>query len=104
LVLSLQRLRIPGRLIENERPVGELAESLGLRDSTVSRRLSLLRSGGWVRAPGRADHLGFDCQSASTARSRNPVRDLLQARLHVRAVRAAAQVTMIVNAARMETH
>ncbi|MBI1214395.1 MAG: metalloregulator ArsR/SmtB family transcription factor [Alphaproteobacteria bacterium] len=37
------RLMIVCKLIEGERPVGELASELGLRDSTVSQHLSLLR-------------------------------------------------------------
>jgi DNA-binding transcriptional ArsR family regulator len=37
------RLLIVCQLIENERSVGELAEFLGVRDSTVSQHLALLR-------------------------------------------------------------
>jgi len=37
------RLLIVCQLIEKERSVGELAEFLGLRDSTVSQHLALLR-------------------------------------------------------------
>ncbi|MGF0537511.1 ArsR/SmtB family transcription factor [Agrobacterium sp. ES01] len=37
------RLLILCQLIESERSVGQLAEFLGIRDSTVSQHLSLLR-------------------------------------------------------------
>jgi DNA-binding transcriptional ArsR family regulator len=42
------RLMIVCRLIEGERSVGELAELLGLRQSTISQHLSLLRKDGVV--------------------------------------------------------
>jgi len=44
------RLLILCQLTEGERSVGELAEFLALRDSTVSQHLSLLRRDGLVRA------------------------------------------------------
>src|SRR5262249_41762809 len=44
------RLLILCRLTEGERSVGDLATFLGLRDSTVSQHLSLLRRHGLVRA------------------------------------------------------
>jgi DNA-binding transcriptional ArsR family regulator len=44
------RLLIVCQLIDGERSVGELAESLGLRDSTVSQHLALLRKDGLVAA------------------------------------------------------
>lgn len=37
------RLMIVCRLVDGERSVGQLAEALGLRDSTVSQHLALLR-------------------------------------------------------------
>lgn len=43
------RLLILCQLAEGERSVGDLAEFLGLRDSTVSQHLSLLRRDGLVR-------------------------------------------------------
>jgi len=46
------RLMILCQLIEGERSVGELAELLDLRDSTVSQHLALLRKDGLV-APRR---------------------------------------------------
>ncbi len=42
------RLSILCRLVDGERSVGELAEFLGLRDSTVSQHLALLRKDGLV--------------------------------------------------------
>jgi len=42
------RLLILCQLIEGERPVGELAAFLGVRDSTVSQHLALLRKDGLV--------------------------------------------------------
>jgi len=44
------RLLIVCQLIDGERSVGELAEFLGLRDSTVSQHLALLRKDGLVAA------------------------------------------------------
>lgn len=44
------RLLILCQLTEGERSVGDLAEFLGLRDSTVSQHLSLLRRDGLVRS------------------------------------------------------
>ena len=38
------------QLIEGERSVGELAAFLGIRDSTVSQHLALLRRDGLVEA------------------------------------------------------
>ncbi len=47
------RLLILCSLVEGERSVGQLAEALGLRDSTVSQHLALLRKDGLV-APRRS--------------------------------------------------
>jgi ArsR family transcriptional regulator, virulence genes transcriptional regulator len=44
------RLMIVCRLLEHERSVGELAEFLKIRDSTVSQHLALLRKDGLVAA------------------------------------------------------
>jgi DNA-binding transcriptional ArsR family regulator len=44
------RLLIICQLIDGERSVGELAEFLNLRDSTVSQHLALLRKDGLVAA------------------------------------------------------
>jgi ArsR family transcriptional regulator, virulence genes transcriptional regulator len=47
-IANRHRLMILCRLLEGERAVGELAELLGLRDSTVSQHLALLRKDGLV--------------------------------------------------------
>lgn len=44
------RLLLVCNLLDRERSVGELAEALELRDSTVSQHLALLRKDGLVRA------------------------------------------------------
>jgi DNA-binding transcriptional ArsR family regulator len=44
------RLMIICQLVEGERSVGDLAELLGIRDSTVSQHLALLRKDGLVAA------------------------------------------------------
>jgi DNA-binding transcriptional ArsR family regulator len=44
------RLLILCQLIEKERSVGDLAEFLGIRDSTVSQHLAVLRRDGLVTA------------------------------------------------------
>lgn len=44
------RLLIICQLIDGERSVGDLAQFLGLRDSTVSQHLALLRKDGLVAA------------------------------------------------------
>lgn len=44
------RLLILCQLIDRQRSVGELAEFLGVRDSTVSQHLALLRKDGLVTA------------------------------------------------------
>jgi len=44
------RLLIVCQLIEGERSVGDLADFLGIRDSTVSQHLALLRKDGLVAA------------------------------------------------------
>jgi DNA-binding transcriptional ArsR family regulator len=64
------RLMIVCQLIERERSVGELAEYLDLRDSTVSQHLALLRRGGLVEA--RRDGQTIWYKVAST-----PARELL---------------------------
>jgi DNA-binding transcriptional ArsR family regulator len=43
------RLLILCRLVDGERSVGELVDALGIRDSTVSQHLALLRRDGLVR-------------------------------------------------------
>ncbi|MBP6012106.1 MAG: helix-turn-helix transcriptional regulator [Alphaproteobacteria bacterium] len=43
------RLMLVCQLIDGERPVGDLAQALGIRDSTASQHLALLRKDGIVR-------------------------------------------------------
>jgi DNA-binding transcriptional ArsR family regulator len=64
------RLLIVCQLIERERSVGELAEFLGLRDSTVSQHLALLRKDGLVETRRDAQTIYYSIGSA-------PARELL---------------------------
>jgi len=45
-----KRLMILCQLVEGERTVGELADLLGIRQSTVSQHLALLRKDGFVES------------------------------------------------------
>jgi ArsR family transcriptional regulator, virulence genes transcriptional regulator len=47
-IANRHRLMILCQLLDGERPVGELADFLSLRDSTVSQHLALLRKDGLV--------------------------------------------------------
>jgi DNA-binding transcriptional ArsR family regulator len=58
------RLLILCRLIERERPVGDLAEFLGIRDSTVSQHLALLRRDGLVAARRDGQTIWYSISSA----------------------------------------
>jgi DNA-binding transcriptional ArsR family regulator len=58
------RLLIVCQLIDSERSVGELAELLGLRDSTVSQHLALLRKDGLVTARRDAQTIFYSIASA----------------------------------------
>ncbi|NEW88910.1 transcriptional regulator [Rhodopseudomonas sp. WA056] len=64
------RLLIICQLIGGERSVGELAEVIGLRDSTVSQHLALLRKDGLVSAR-------RDAQSIFYSIASEPARELL---------------------------
>lgn len=64
------RLLIICQLIEGERSVGELAEFLELRDSTVSQHLALLRKDGLVSAR-------RDAQTIYYSISSDPAREIL---------------------------
>jgi ArsR family transcriptional regulator, virulence genes transcriptional regulator len=66
------RLMIVCQLVERERSVGELAAALGIRDSTVSQHLALLRKDGLV-APRR------DGQTIWYSISSVPARAVLEA-------------------------
>jgi DNA-binding transcriptional ArsR family regulator len=62
------RLLILCQLIERERSVGELAAFLGIRDSTVSQHLALLRRDGLV-APRRDGQTIWYAISSAPARA-----------------------------------
>jgi DNA-binding transcriptional ArsR family regulator len=64
------RLVIICQLIEKERSVGELAELLDIRDSTVSQHLALLRRDGLVSARRDGQTVWYSIGSA-------PARDLV---------------------------
>ena len=65
------RLLIICQLIDSERSVGELAEFLELRDSTVSQHLALLRKDGLVSARRDAQTIFYSIAS-------EPARDVLK--------------------------
>ena len=65
------RLLIICQLIDGERSVGELAEFLNLRDSTVSQHLALLRKDGLVAAR-------RDAQSIYYSIASDPAREILK--------------------------
>jgi DNA-binding transcriptional ArsR family regulator len=65
------RLLIICQLIDSERSVGELAEFLKLRDSTVSQHLALLRKDGLVSARRNAQTIFYSIAS-------EPARDVLK--------------------------
>ena len=65
------RLLIICQLIDGERSVGELAEFLKLRDSTVSQHLALLRKDGLVSARRAAQTIFYSIAS-------EPARDILK--------------------------
>jgi len=66
------RLLIICQLIDGERSVGDLAEFLGLRDSTVSQHLALLRKDGLVSARRDAQTIYYSIAS-------DPAREILAA-------------------------
>ena len=65
------RLLIICQLIDGERSVGELAEFLNLRDSTVSQHLALLRKDGLVAARRDAQTIYYSIAS-------DPAREILK--------------------------
>lgn len=69
------RLLIVCQLIDGERSVGELAEFLGIRDSTVSQHLALLRRDGVVSARREAQTIWYSISSA-------PARQVLETLYH----------------------
>lgn len=68
---SRHRLLIICQLIDGERSVGELAEFLDLRDSTVSQHLALLRRDSLVSARRDAQTIYYSIAS-------NPAREVLK--------------------------
>ena len=66
------RLMILCQLMDRERSVGDLANFLGLRDSTVSQHLALLRRDGLVLARREAQTVWYSIAS-------EPARRILQA-------------------------
>lgn len=66
------RLLIVCQLVDGERSVGDLAEFLGLRDSTVSQHLALLRKDGLVSARRDAQTIYYSIAS-------KPAREVLTA-------------------------
>jgi len=60
------RLMLLCQMIDGERPVGELADALGLRDATVSQHLALLRKDGLVatRREGQTIHYSIASDEA----------------------------------------
>ncbi len=65
------RLLIICQLIDREHSVGELAEHLDLRDSTVSQHLALLRKDGLVSARREAQTIYYSIES-------QPAREVLK--------------------------
>jgi ArsR family transcriptional regulator, virulence genes transcriptional regulator len=65
------RLLIICQLIDGERSVGDLAEFLKLRDSTVSQHLALLRKDGMVSARRDGQTIYYSIES-------DPARELLK--------------------------
>ena len=63
------RLLIVCQLIDGERSVGELAEFLGLRDSTVSQHLALLRKDGLVTSRRDGQTIWYSIASDPGART-----------------------------------
>ncbi len=58
------RLLIVCQLIEQERSVGDLAQLVGVRDSTVSQHLALLRKDGIVSARREGQTIWYSIASA----------------------------------------
>lgn len=82
------RLLIICQLIDGERSVGELAEFLNLRDSTVSQHLALLRKDGLVAARRDAQTIYYSIASA-------PAREILKTLYQVYCAPKAAKTKRI---------
>lgn len=57
------RLMIVCQLVDGERSVGELADALAIRDSTVSQHLAILRKDGIVGARREAQTIYYSIES-----------------------------------------
>jgi DNA-binding transcriptional ArsR family regulator len=77
------RLMIICQLIDGERSVGELATFLGIRDSTVSQHLALLRKDGLVAARRDGQTIWYSISSG-------PARELVKTLYRVFCAPAAA--------------
>lgn len=62
-IANPHRLVILCQLVEGERSVGEMADYLGIRDSTVSQNLALLRASGIVDARRDGQTMWYSIQS-----------------------------------------
>ncbi len=82
------RLLIVCQLIEKERSVGELAGFLGLRDSTVSQHLALLRRDGIVGTRREGQTIWYSIGSA-------PARDLVNTLYRAYCAPAAARLSKV---------
>ena len=78
------RLLIICQLIDGERSVGDLAQFLGLRDSTVSQHLALLRKDGLVSARRDAQTIYYSIAS-------EPAREVLKTLYQVYCAPAESQ-------------
>ncbi len=63
-VANPHRLLILCRLVEGEKSVGELAAFLGIRSTTVSQNLALMRSSGLVSARRDGQTMWYSIRSA----------------------------------------
>jgi DNA-binding transcriptional ArsR family regulator len=63
-IANPHRLVILCQLVDGEKSVGELAEFLGIRDSTASQNLSLMRKSGIVTARRDGQTMWYSIQSA----------------------------------------
>lgn len=62
------RLMLLCQMTERERTVGELAAALGIRESTASQHLALLRKDGLVKPRREAQTIWYSIASAPTER------------------------------------
>ena len=62
-IANPHRLIILCQLVDGEKSVGQLAEFLGIRDSTVSQNLALMRRSGMVEARRDAQTMWYSIKS-----------------------------------------